>query len=146
MSTSVQDIMSSDVKVVAPNDNLTLAARLMAREDIGSLFVAKDDQLVGVITDRDITVRAVAENRTPSKCKVSDIMSPEIKYVYADETVDDVARNMSALRVRRLPVLNRDKRLVGVVSLGDLAYRHGGNPAEQAIHDVSRPNHREPSG
>jgi CBS domain-containing protein len=103
----IREVMTCDVRIASPDDTLESAARLMEDEDFGSLPVAENDRLVGMLTDRDITIRAVA--------------SSEVKYVYDDESVQDVAKVMGDLHVRRLPVLNRDKRLVGIVSLGDLA-------------------------
>jgi CBS-domain-containing membrane protein len=140
MTMKVKDLMSRDVKIVAPNDTLEKAAKLMATIDAGSLPVGQDDRLVGMLTDRDITVRAVARNKSPAKTHVRDVMTSDIKYVFEDEGVEDVARNMSNLQIRRLPVVNRDKRLVGIVSLGDLARKHGGDPAEKALHNVSQPS------
>src|SRR5262249_33661808 len=96
------------------------------------------DRIVGMVTDRDIVLRAVARGKAPDQCRVRDIMSPEIKYVYEDESVDDLVRNMGGLRLRRLPVLNRDKRLVGIVSLGDLAQAKKGKGGD-ALQGVSKP-------
>ena len=103
----IRDVMSRDVKPASPTDTVQHA-----------------------ITDRDIAVRAVARGKAPDQCRVGDVMSPEIKYVYEDESVDDLVRNMSGLQLRRLPVLNRDKRLVGIVSLGDLAQAQKGKGGE----------------
>ena len=119
----ISKIMSRDVKIAAPGDSLQHAAQLMAEIDSGVLPVGENDRLVGMLTDRDITVRAVAKGLAPAECKVRDVMSEEPKYVFEDESTDDLARNMESLQVRRLPVLNREKRLVGIVSLGDLAIK-----------------------
>lgn len=135
---NVREIMTPDVVIAAPDDTLQHAAELMADIDSGALPVGENDRLVGMLTDRDITVRAVAAGKSPSECKVREVMSPDIKYVFEDESIEDAARNMSELQVRRLPVLNRDKRLVGIVSLGDLSrkkQRAGG----EALQGVSRP-------
>ncbi len=110
---------------------------MMVDIDAGVLPVAENDRLVGILTDRDITVRAVAADKQPSECKVREVMSPDIKYVYDDESTEDAARNMTNLQVRRLPVLNRDKRLVGIVSLGDLALKKKSDAAD-ALKGVSR--------
>jgi len=135
----VREIMSQDVTIITPDDTLQKAAKLMADIDAGALPVGENDRLVGILTDRDITVRAVAQGKAPDQCKVRDVMSSEIKYVFEDDSVDDAAKRMSELQVRRLPVLNRDKRLVGIVSLGDVAAKQGGQPAEQAVSGVSQP-------
>jgi CBS domain-containing protein len=117
----ISEVMTRDVRIASPDDTLEAAARLMEEEDFGSLPVAENDRLVGMLTDRDITIRAVARGLAPRQCPVREVMSPEVKYVFEDESVRDVARVMGDLHIRRLPVLDRDKRLVGIVSLGDLA-------------------------
>ncbi len=136
----VREIMTRDVRIASPDDDLQRAAQLMAKEDFGALPVGEDDRLVGMLSDRDITIRAVARGLAPDRCRVRDVMSTEVKYVYDDESVDDAARNMSLLQVRRLPVLNRDKRLVGIVSLGDLAVSEP-KPAGEALRSISRSTH-----
>src|SRR5215471_14764207 len=120
---NVREIMTRDVTVVSPTDNLRSAAQLMEKNDFGMVPVGENDRLVGMLSDRDITVRAVARGLVPDQAKVRDVMTTDVKYVYDDESVADVSRNMSQLQVRRLPVLNREKRLVGIVSLGDLALK-----------------------
>lgn len=117
----ISEVMTHDVRIASPEDTLQSAARLMEEEGFGSLPVGENDRLVGMLTDRDITIRAVARGLPPQHCKVRDVMSSDVKYVYDDESVNDTAMMMADLGVRRLPVLNRDKRLVGIVSLGDLA-------------------------
>ena len=117
----ISEVMTREVRIASPDDTLECAARLMEEEDCGSLPVAEEDRLVGMLTDRDITIRAVARGLTPRDGKVRDAMSKEVRYVYDDESVRDVAKVMGDLHVRRLPVLDREKRLVGIVSLGDLA-------------------------
>ena len=136
----VRKIMSKDVRIVSADDTLQKAAKLMADTDTGALPVCENDRLVGMLTDRDITVRAVAQGKAPGHCKVRDVMSSEIKYIFEDDSVRDAARTMSDLQVRRLPVLDRDKRLVGIVSLGDIAMKKGGKLAQQAIEGVSQPS------
>ena len=117
----ISEVMTRDVRIVSPDDSLESAAQLMEEQDFGSLPVAENDRLVGMLTDRDITIRAVARGLIPRECTVREVMSEEVKYVYDDESVRDVAIVMGDLHVRRLPVLDRAKRLVGIVSLGDLA-------------------------
>lgn len=113
-------MMSGDVRIARPQDTIAQAAGLMARHDVGSLPVGDGDRLVGFLTDRDIVVRAVAGGLGPDT-PVREVMSTEVKYCFDDEDIDDVARNMAQQQVRRLPVLDRDKRLVGIVSLGNFA-------------------------
>jgi len=117
----VKDIMTRDVVVAAPGDNLQRAAQLMEQNDFGMLPIGENDRLVGMLSDRDITIRAVARGLVPDKAEVRDVITSDVKYVYDDESIEDAARNMESLQVRRLPVLNREKRLVGIVSLGDLS-------------------------
>jgi CBS domain-containing protein len=133
----VREVMTPDVVIASPEDTLQCAAEMMVDIDAGVLPVGENDRLVGILTDRDITVRAVAAGKEPAECKVRDVMSPDIKYIYDDESIEDAARNMTSLQVRRLPVLNRDKRLVGIVSLGDLALKRKANAAD-ALKGVSR--------
>ncbi|OLU14833.1 MULTISPECIES: CBS domain-containing protein [unclassified Pseudomonas] len=116
----VSDIMTRGVQTITPSQTIHEAAAMMARIDCGALLVNQDDRLVGMITDRDITVRAVATGM-PGETPISEVMSGEIRYCFEDEDVRQVARNMGENQLRRLPVLDRDKRLVGVVSLGNLA-------------------------
>jgi CBS domain-containing protein len=133
----IRDVMSRDVKLASPNDTVKEAAEMMAEIDAGSLPVGENDRIVGMVTDRDIALRAVAKGKAPDECRVRDIMSPEIKYVFEDESVDDLVRNMGDLQLRRLPVLNRDKRLVGIVSLGDLALAKKAKAGE-ALKEVAK--------
>ena len=140
----VREIMTPKPRVVAPTDKVSAAAKLMAQQDIGALLVGADDRLVGMLTDRDITLRVVAEGRSLDT-SVADVMTPDLKYVYEDEAIDDVARNIKELKLRRFPVLDRNKRLVGIVSLGDLAQGRGTVTGQtrklsgEALHEVSRP-------
>jgi CBS domain-containing protein len=132
----ISEIMTRDVQLVSPDDTLQTAAQVMAVYDFGMVPVGENDRLIGMLTDRDITTRAVARGLDPS-CRVGEVMSPEVSYVYDFETAEDAARNMSELQVRRLPVLNREKRLVGIVSLGDLAVRDP-EPAGDALSSISQ--------
>ncbi|MFK0276313.1 CBS domain-containing protein [Ensifer sp. NPDC090286] len=116
----IADIMTKDVRVASPDDTVAAIAREMAENDIGFLPVGDNDRLVGMITDRDIVVRCVADGRD-ERTRVADIMTADVKYCFDDEEVGDVARNMGDERIRRLPVVNRNKRLVGIVSLADAA-------------------------
>src|SRR5215813_9948298 len=140
----VRDVMSTPVNMATPDDTIERAAQLLANSDCGALPVAENDRLVGMITDRDITVRAIAKGKQPGSCTVREVMSSGIKYVYDDETTQSAAHNMSRLQVRRLPVLDRNKRLVGIVSLGDLAVKQDG-VAEEALRGVSLPASSRPS-
>ena len=135
----VKEIMSPDVKLASPKDTLQQAAQMMEEMDCGILPVADGDHLVGMVSDRDIILRGVAHGKAPDRCTVGEVMSPDVKYIYDDETLEDASRNMSEQQIRRLPVLNRKKRLVGIVSLGDLALNAKDN-AGKALKDVSQPS------
>jgi CBS domain-containing protein len=134
----VKEAMSNDVQIANPNQSIRDAARLMAEIDAGVLPVGENDRLVGMITDRDIAVRAVAQGKGPTT-SVRDVMSEEVKYCFEDDDIDEVAQNMADLKVRRLPVLNADKRLVGIISLGDLALTDGPENAGEALCSISEP-------
>lgn len=133
----ISDAMTRDVQLAKPDDTIKQAARMMASIEAGVLPVSDNDRLVGMITDRDIAVRAVAEGKGPD-CKVRDVMSSDVKYCFADQDVGEVSRNMGDIQVRRLPVLDRDKRLVGVISLGDIATSPEPRPAAEALSRISR--------
>lgn len=137
----VREAMTRDVRLVRPDQTIRDAAQLMAELDIGCLPVEDGERLVGMITDRDITVRAIAEGRGPQTA-IREIMSTDVKYCYDDQSVDDIARNMADIRVRRLPVVDRNKLLVGILSLGDLAIDEDENVQEEAgeaLGGISRP-------
>jgi CBS domain-containing protein len=138
-SMKVHEAMTPDVKIVAANQSICDAARMMAEIDAGVLPVGDGDRIVGMITDRDITVRAVARGLAP-ETPIRKVMSADtIMYCFDDEDIEDVARNMAEVQVRRLPVLNRSKRLVGIVSLGDIAIADGPSAAGDAICGISEP-------
>ena len=133
----ISDCMTRDVKLVNPDQTIRDAARFMLQADTGSIPVGDGDRLVGMITDRDIAVRAIAEGKGPDT-PVRDIMSGEMLYVFEDQSVDEVADNMGSSKVRRFPVVNREKRLVGIVSLGDISHSEP-DAAEQTLVRVTEP-------
>ena len=137
----VNKCMTREVHLVSPTQTLRDAARMMAEIDAGALPVGQDDHLVGMITDRDIAVRAVALGKSPVTT-VGEIMSHEVLYCFDDQELEDVARNMGEIKVRRLPVLNRNKRLVGIVSLGDLARKEEPAVTVRAVNEISKPKGR----
>ncbi|HEX5129960.1 MAG TPA: CBS domain-containing protein [Usitatibacter sp.] len=134
----IKDVMTTDVVVAGPEQTIADAARMMARCDAGALPVGEDDRLVGMITDRDIAIRAVARDLPPDT-PVRECMSKEVLYCFQDEDVEHVADNMGEQKVRRLPVLDREKRLVGIVSIGDLAVHSKPKTSGQAIAAISQP-------
>lgn len=137
----IEEIMTPSVCIVRPDQTVEEAAKIMAEEDLGFLPVGDDERLVGIITDRDITVRVIAEGRD-GRARVGDVMSEEIKYCYIDQTVDEVVANMGDIQLRRLPVVSREKRLVGVVSLADAARKHDPEAAGEALNEVAQPGGR----
>lgn len=134
----VKEAMTRDVHLASPDQTIREAAQQMASIDAGSLPVSENDRLVGMITDRDIAVRAVAQGMGPDT-KIRDVMSQEVLYCFEDETVDDVAENMGDMQVRRLPVVDRDKRLVGIIALGDLAACEPAETTGEAVAAISKP-------
>ena len=134
----VSDCMTRDVKMANPGETLRDAARMMAELDAGVLPVSEGDRLVGMITDRDIAVRGIACGKGPDT-PVRDVMSREVKYCFEDDDSEEVLQNMGDIQVRRLPVLNREKRLVGIVSLADLASIGQNARAGQALGGIVRP-------
>jgi len=134
----ISEAMTREVRVAGPEETIRQAAKMMASLDAGVLPVGEDDHLIGMITDRDIAIRGIAQGKGP-KTKVREVMTKDVKYCFDDQEVDEVTRNMANIQVRRLPVLNRDKRLVGILSLGDIAISVDGNGAAEALRGISRP-------
>lgn len=120
----IKDCMTKNVVLGNPNITLREAAQKMRQGDFGILPIAENDRLVGMLSDRDIAIRAVAEGKDPKQSFVRDFMSRDVFYCYEDQTDEDVMKNLGDKRIRRLPVLNREKRLVGILSLGDLALKN----------------------
>jgi CBS domain-containing protein len=134
--------MSSDVRITSPGETIREAARTMKEIDAGFLPVGENDRLVGMITDRDIAVRGVAEGKAPDT-PVRDIMTADIHYVFSDDSVEDAASRMGELQVRRLPVLNRDKRHVGIISIGDVSKSDGAtDDSGAALRQIAEPGGR----
>jgi CBS domain-containing protein len=138
----VSEVMTRDVELASPEDTVQTAARIMADTGTGALPVGENDRLIGMITDRDIAIRAVAAGKAPDGCKVRDILTEEIKYVFEDEDVGEAAQKMAEWQVRRLPVLNREKRLAGILSLGDIAFEGGQAHAGKAMEGIAQPTGR----
>ena len=136
----VSESMSQNPTMITPNQTLLEAAKQMATLHVGSLPVSDKDRIVGIVTDRDIAVRGIAAGKGP-KSKVSEVMTERVKYCFDDQSIEEVAQEMSKLGVRRLPVVNRDKRLVGILSLGDIAKKDGdGRTAGSALRELATLN------
>lgn len=139
----VRDMMNKNIQVIAPETPVVEAARRMLEGDFGVMPVCDDDNVVGMLTDRDIAMRVVAESKDASLCTVEDVMTTEILTCFEDDDASKVAQIMADRQVRRLPVLNRDKKLVGIVSVGDLAIMNQDQAAE-ALGGISEQRHDEP--
>ncbi len=136
----VSEVMTNDTQVIRPEESVQAAAKMMLECDIGSLPVCDGERLQGMVTDRDITIRAVAEGMDPATTHISEVMSDRVHYCYDDDNVEEAARLMEDNQIRRLPVLNRQKRLVGILSLGDVAVETGNRElAGQVLERVSEP-------
>jgi CBS domain-containing protein len=136
----VKDVMTRDVEIISPNDSLKDAAEKMRTLNVGPLPVCDGDRLKGIITDRDIVVRAVSQGMDPNNTRVSQAMTDELEYVYEDEDISNVARKMKDEQIRRILVVNRDKRLMGIVSLGDLAEAMSTEEAGKTLESISEPS------
>lgn len=117
----VADVMETELRMASPEDTVQHAAQMMRETDAGALPVGEGDRLVGMLTDHDVAVHLAAEGRDPRQTRVREVMTPEVRFVFEDEDLEDVAENMAEQQVRRLPVMSREKRVVGVISLADLA-------------------------
>jgi CBS domain-containing protein len=134
----VSDVMTSDVQTVRPDESAQQAASFMLSADAGSIPVVDGDRLVGMITDRDIAVRGIAKGYGPETL-VRELMTDDLVVVRTDDDVEHAANRMSEAQVRRLPVIDENERLCGIVSLGDLALEDDGESAHQALEGVSEP-------
>jgi len=134
----VSEAMTRDVRVANPDQSIREAAQMMVDLDAGALPVGAEDRLIGMITDRDIAIRGVAKGRTPDT-PVRDVMTADVKYCFEDEEIENVARNMAEIQVRRLPVVNREKRLVGIIAIADLAANEDMEVIGATVSGISEP-------
>jgi CBS domain-containing protein len=140
MAEKVRDVMTAGVECIEPDATVIEAAKKMQTLNVGPLPVCEEQTVVGMLTDRDITVRAVAEGRDPGATRVREIMTTDVAWCYEDQDLDQAAQLMKDREVRRLPVVSQDKRLLGIVSLGDLAvYAKRGGVAGEVLERVSQP-------
>lgn len=135
----LQEVMSRNVQVIPPDATLFEAAQNMKELDVGGLPVCADDRLQGFVTDRDIVVRGIAEGKNPQDCKVSEVMSPDIHWCYEEDDVKEAGQKMESKKIRRLLVLDKDKKLVGIFSLGDLARAQSRQLSGEVLQQVSEP-------
>jgi CBS domain-containing protein len=136
---TVQDVMTRTVQSISPEESVRRAAQMMDEFNIGSIPVCDGKRLVGMITDRDITVRSTAAGQVPERTRVGDVMSTDVCTCYSTQTVDEVLDQMGDIQIRRVPVVDQASHtLVGIVSLGDMATRHSAG-IEQALEEISMP-------
>lgn len=135
----VSEVMTRGVQVIRPDQSAREAARLMDNFNVGVLPVCDGERLLGIITDRDITVRATAAGRDPDDTRVREIMTEDVRWCFEDEDVRDVATMMGDVQIRRIPVVDRSKRLVGIVALGDLATDRA-EGTDEALRRISEPS------
>jgi CBS domain-containing protein len=135
----IKEVMTKQVSSVRPTTPIKQVARTLREDDIGAAPVVENERLIGMVTDRDIVMRIVAEGLHPDVATAREAMSPRILYCFDDQSVEEVLDNMGTNQVRRLPVINRDKQLVGVVSLGDLALAAKRKAAGDALQEISQP-------
>ncbi|AWI55188.1 CBS domain-containing protein [Aquabacterium olei] len=143
--TQVSQAMTRGVRTIAPHDTLVAAAQAMEELDIGALPVCDGDRLVGMLTDRDIVIRAVAQSCAIEDTKVSDVMTEDTVCCFEDQSIDEVQEQMSDSQIRRVPVVDREKHLVGMLSLGDLAVKGGGR-IDGTLEAISQPAEPDRSG
>lgn len=140
----VKEAMSTTLEVISSDATIQEAAKKMSSVDVGSLPVVDNGELVGIVTDRDITIRATAEGLAPDECRVSEVMSTSPDHVFEEDDISDAANVMKTRQIRRLPVLNRDKELVGILSLADVAVEGNDQLSGDALEGISQPT--EPKG
>jgi CBS domain-containing protein len=136
---TIHDIMTRDVLSITPADTVRRAAELMDELNIGAIPVCEGAKLVGMITDRDITVRSTAAGQPPETTRVADVMSADVRTCYSHQTVDEVLGQMGEVQIRRMPVLGKNGDLVGIVSLGDMATKHSAG-IDRALEEISEPS------
>ena len=137
----LSEILTRDVETINPSTSVKEAAQRMRSMDVGALPVCDGRRLLGMVTDRDITVRVVADGRDPVNTSVQDAMTPDVAYCFEDQDVRDAAKIMEERQIRRLPIVNRDKQLVGIVSLGDIATAGDDRLSGEALEQISQPSH-----
>jgi CBS domain-containing protein len=140
MAQKIQDVMTRDVEVISPDDTLRSAAEKMRDRDVGPIPVCDGQRLVGMLTDRDIVVRIIAQGKDAQSTRVSEAMSPHVEYCFAEDSLDGALRHMSSKQIRRLVVLDSNKKLVGIVSLGDLSREASEERSGEALEAISEPS------
>lgn len=144
--TTVSEIMTRGVRSLSPSDSVLMAAQAMDEMNIGAVPVCDGKRLVGMVTDRDITVRGVAQGRANEDTKLKDIMSPDVKWCFEDQRIEEVLDEMASGQIRRLPVVDRERHLVGMITLGDIAAKTGHAEVGESLGDISEPASPDRSG
>ena len=144
--TQVADVMTRGVRCLSPDDSLQSAAQAMDELNVGAIPVCEDDRLIGMVTDRDITVRGVAQGLAPDSTPLSDVMSQHVETCYVDDPLEDVAQTMQDVQIRRVPVLDHDEVLIGILSLGDVATKGDLDQAGAVLSEISEPCEPDRSG
>ena len=140
---TIRDVMTQDVQCISPEETVRRAAQMMDEYNVGSIPVVDGDKLVGMITDRDITVRSTAAGQAPESTRVGDVMSTDVRTCYSNQTVDEVLGQMGDVQIRRVPVVDQSSHsLVGIVSLGDMATKHSAG-IDHALDEISRPSEQD---
>lgn len=137
--TQVAEVMTRGVRSMSPDDTLQFAAQAMEELDVGVIPVCEGERLVGVVTDRDITVRGVAQGLPADSTPIREVMSEDPEVCFEDDSVEDAAQKMQAAQIRRLPVLDEDENLVGILALGDIAAKTDGQDLAQVLSEISEP-------
>jgi CBS domain-containing protein len=144
--TRVAEVMTRGVRTMTPNETIRQAAQAMEELDIGAIPVCDGDRILGMVTDRDLVVRGIAQGRPADQTPIRDVMTSDVCWVYEDQSVDEANLQMAGKQIRRMPVVDRDKHLVGMLSLGDVAVKASGVSAGQALEDISEPARPDRSG
>jgi len=138
---TIQDVMTRNVQSISPEESVRRAAQIMDEFNVGSIPVCDGAKLVGMITDRDITVRSTAAGQAPESTRVGDVMSTDVRTCYSNQSVDEVLGQMGDVQIRRVPVVDQQSHtLVGIVSLGDMATKQQSKAVEQALEEISSPS------
>ncbi len=137
--TQVSDIMTRGVRTMAPQETIAQAARAMQELGVGAIPICEGDRLIGMVTDRDIVLRAVAKSLSPEQTFLEEVLSPDVCWCFDDDPVEVATKKMQDARIRRIPVLDHDQHLVGVLSLGDVSVKGDSEEAGDALSDISEP-------
>jgi CBS domain-containing protein len=136
---AVSEVMTRDVRTIKPQETIQRAAQMMDELNVGVIPVCDGEKLVGMITDRDITVRATSAGSTPDSTRVEEVMTSDVRWCFDDQSVDEVMEQMADVQIRRIPVVNHDKKLVGIVALGDIATKAPAD-VEDTLQNISTPS------